>query len=368
MNGRETHSVDRPGEGDPRRERLLDLLADRATVGLSAAEEAELQLLTHDLGERIDESLERAAARLSLSVVGRPATYGAMPADLFQKLVAAGDEWSRASVEPVNFGAELPSLMEGLIPERPVVVAKIGFWPRARKTWPTWGGWVAAAASLSFAFLVSRPPSPVAPVATVAQVPAPARAVAMAELPIQTRIEGEPVLARHEVESAVPVLAVAVASPVEGLDRLVEAEPDVLKVSAVATSVLGEQSANVEAEFTWSESARRGFLTVAGLPPTDASRQYQVWVRDGERAEPHPINGGLFDIASDGPRWVIPIEPRLTVFRPAGFEVTTERAGGVVISSPDRVVLSAAVLRAEDLVGPPSSLATNGVDAPASSD
>ena len=363
LNEHEHNPMGGEGSGRPAgvsaRERMADLLADRATVGLTAAEQAELQLLAHELGERADESLERTAARLTVALLGRPATYSAMPTELFQKIQAAGDEWARASAEPLGLrGPELPSLMEGLEPERPVVAGRIGFWSRARKTWPTWGGWVAAAASLTIAAVASRPGPTPAPVVVYRDREVPVQAAVAGE-PAPTVILNEPVLVRHELEPAAPVLAVAKHSPVEGLDRLVaSASEDVLKVPAQVTEALGEAGGRVEAEFVWSQGDSRGFLTVAGLPPTDPTRQYQVWVRDGERAEPHPINGGTFDIASEGPRWVIPIEPKLPVFRASAFEVTSERAGGVVVSSPERVILSAAVVRVEDLVGPPSSLAT----------
>jgi hypothetical protein len=347
-------------DGDSARERLNDLLVDRATVGLGAAEEAELQLLAHELGERIDESLERTAAKLTLATIGLPGTYAAMPAELYQKLAAQGDAWSRQSAEPMGMvggGSDLPSLMEGLEP-RGEVVARIGFFGRAVRTFPTWGGWATAAATLTIVGVMGGRPSgstvtvannqPAANAATTT-VPAVAPTLAVAKPAPVVVVEPEVV--------ALPVAKVALApSPVEGLDRLVSSAGEVLKVSAVASAAL-EHPEQVSAEFIWSERDSRGFLAVAGLPATDSERQYQVWVRDSARGEPHAINGGTFDIASDGPRWVIPIEPILPVYRPAVFEVTVEQAGGVVVSSPERVILTGTVAREDDVHGPPSWLA-----------
>lgn len=346
-------------EGDSARERLNDLLVDRATVGLGAAEEAELQLLAHELGERIDESLERTAAKLTLATIGLPGTYAAMPAELYQKLAAQGDAWSRQSAEPMGMvggGSDLPSLMEGLEPPSEVV-GRIGFFGRAVRTFPTWGGWATAAATLTIVGVMGGRPSGSAvtvasnqPAANVpVAVPAVAPTAAVVKPVVAVALEPEVV--------ALPVPKVALApSPVEGLDRLVSGAGEVLKVSAVASAAL-EHPEQVSAEFVWSERDSRGFLAVAGLPATDSERQYQVWVRDSARGEPHAINGGTFDIASDGPRWVIPIEPILPVYRPAVFEVTLEQAGGVVVSSPERVILTGTVAREDDVHGPPSWLA-----------
>jgi hypothetical protein len=52
---------------DPRRERLEELLADRALVGLTAAEEAELAHLAAETGAGDERELELAAAALDLA-------------------------------------------------------------------------------------------------------------------------------------------------------------------------------------------------------------------------------------------------------------------------------------------------------------
>jgi hypothetical protein len=354
------------GGGSDQHERLLELLCDRATIGLSTSEEAELQLLAAELGVRPDESLERAAARLDLAVTGRPTTYSAMPAELYQKIAAKGEQWCRQSAEPLPFHSpDLPSLMEGLEPDADPVIARVGFWPRARKSFPVWGGWATAAAlALVAGTMALRPaptaPAPVAiamnnPAAEVAPSPSPAPAPVVAVAARQQPALSEP------VQIAPPVqLATNQPSPVEALERLLASKQTDLVMAAAQPMASASLPGPVDAEFVWSDEDSRGFLTVAGLPVNAPDRQYQVWVHDAARPEPHPVNGGTFDIPVNGGKWVIAIEPKLPVFHASGFEVTLERVGGVVISSPERVLLSAPVFRAEDFHGPPDIFAGVG--------
>ena len=335
------------GGGSDQHERLLELLCDRATIGLSTSEEAELQLLAVELGVRPDESLERAAARLDVAVTGRPTTYSAMPAELYQKIAAKGEQWCRQSAEPLPFHApDLPSLMEGLEPDADPVIARVGFWPRARKSFPVWGGWATAAALALAAGTLALRPAPTAP------------ALAPREL---AQVTTAPSGLSEPVQIAPPVqLATNQPSPVEALERLLASKQTELVVAAAEPMASASLPGPVDAEFVWSDADSRGFLTVAGLPVNAPDRQYQVWVHDAARPEPHPVNGGTFDIPVEGGNWVIAIEPKLPVFHASGFEVTLERVGGAVISSPERVLLSAPVFRAEDFHGPPDILAGVG--------
>jgi hypothetical protein len=328
-----------PQPGDDRRLRLEELLCDRATQGLSASEQAELELLTHDLGLRADESFERAAAALDLALNPAPVGAGQMPRDVYARLLAKGDEWYRQSSDPLLLHKSMPSLLDGLEHHAPAPEIVIPLHRRVARSWPTWGGWAAAAACLAFAALYTTRP-----------IPNPAQPG-----PIDLASASVPVNPPVQTASILPI------SPVEAFDRLVNSVSDVLTVSGNATPTGIQTAAQpVTAEFVWSPKDHKGFLTVAGLPPTDNARQYQLWIKDDAREDPYPVDAGTFEIPMDGPKWVIPIEAKLPVYRPKLFAVTVERPGGVVVSSPDRVVLVGEVVGPEDLHGPPSDLAPAG--------
>ncbi len=92
----------------------------------------------------------------------------------------------------------------------------------------------------------------------------------------------------------------------------------------------------------WSQSEQRGFMRFRGLPVNDpGANQYQLWIFDGERSADHPVDGGVFD-ATDG-ELLVPIDAKLSVGQPSLFAVTYERAGGVVVSGREHIVVTAAL-------------------------
>jgi anti-sigma-K factor RskA len=95
------------------RERLRDLLADRATAGVTAAELSELERLASQYPDEDLDGPELAAAQLLLAGL----TVEVMPERLQTRLL-------------------------GLVPEPVKVVAM------PRRTWVTWSGWAVAAAAM----------------------------------------------------------------------------------------------------------------------------------------------------------------------------------------------------------------------------
>ena len=79
------------------------------------------------------------------------------------------------------------------------------------------------------------------------------------------------------------------------------------------------------------------------MPVNDqAQRQYQLWIFDRNQDEKTPVDGGVFDITSDG-EVIIPIRAKLRVAEAYLFAVTIEKPGGVVVSSRERLPLLASV-------------------------
>jgi anti-sigma-K factor RskA len=79
-------------------------------------------------------------------------------------------------------------------------------------------------------------------------------------------------------------------------------------------------------------------MTLSGIPKNDPTKaQYQLWIVDPQRDEA-PVDGGVFDIPSDGSPAVIPIAAKLALTHPQAFVITLEHPGGVVKSKQEKVV------------------------------
>ena len=115
---------------------------------------------------------------------------------------------------------------------------------------------------------------------------------------------------------------------------------EVVRVSWSATE--DPDAAGVTGEVTWSPEADTGVMRFTGLPVNDPSEaQYQLWIFDAERSAEHPVDGGVFD-AKDG-TFEVPIDAKLPVDRATLFAITLEPPGGVVVSSRERLLLTAAL-------------------------
>lgn len=93
-------------------------------------------------------------------------------------------------------------------------------------------------------------------------------------------------------------------------------------------------------EVVWSESLQRGYMRLKGMSPNDPKvRQYQLWIVDPVR-DTHPVDGGVFDVASTG-EVIVPFEARLPVRGAGAFAITSEKPGGVVVSAGPLLVVAA---------------------------
>jgi hypothetical protein len=116
------------------------------------------------------------------------------------------------------------------------------------------------------------------------------------------------------------------------------ARPDTIKVPLGATK--DPAAAGVSGDVVWDARAQRGFIRLAGLRHNDpSSQQYQMWIFDGERDTRYPVDGGVFNAPPEGQEVVIPIRNVIPVHLAKAFAVTVEKAGGVVVSARDHVVV-----------------------------
>ncbi len=88
----------------------------------------------------------------------------------------------------------------------------------------------------------------------------------------------------------------------------------------------------------WSDQLQQGYMTLSGIPVNDPNKaQYQLWIVDPKRDEA-PVDGGVFDIPTDGSAVVVPIAAKLALTNPQAFVITLEQPGGVVKSKQEQVV------------------------------
>lgn len=265
------------------RDRLLDLLAERAVEGLDAPAEQELARLLAQSDEFAGDELDLAAAAADLAMSGE---FEAMPAHLARRLEAQG----RALGASGAGGAS--ALDEG-------VAGRIGGGAGA------WAGWLAAAAAVALAFVAWMRPGAVTPGARTDGVAAVASDEAVEEF-----------IADH------PGAKVAQWSDWDS--------PEV---------------AGVEGRVVWSESEQTGYMTFRGLRANDpTAEQYQLWIID-ERGMGQRISGAIFDAKDpDGDGTVVVrIDPRIRVRNAAAFAVTIEQPGGTWVSDMERRVVIASL-------------------------
>jgi anti-sigma-K factor RskA len=192
-----------------------------------------------------------------------------------------------------------PALARRLVELGESAVARraLGSRPVRRADWTARGGWLLAAAAVAAWVLVPSPFASRGSDAPAAAAPSPVEAV----------------------------LANATALHV----------PWVASTDPAATAATGE--------VIWDAGTQRGVLRITGLVPNDPRlAQYQLWIIDAERDARYPVDGGVFDVTSQG-EVLVPVTARLRVGRPTLFAITLEKPGGVVVSGRERLVLAAPV-------------------------
>lgn len=282
-------------ENPANRDRLLDLLADDATLGLSGQERAELDALLRDFPGANDGSMERAAAAADLAMGGGGRAFESMPSHLRAKILADGERiasgYAASRTGPARMAITAGSAGAGRD------VARLGRTNRVAVA-----GWLAAAAAVVIAAMGWMRPSGVSP-----------------------------------APNYVPPWVNETSSEARG--RLLASADDAVVIP------LGEwdnpEQPGVTGDVVWSESAQRGYLRLAGLKPNDPSvEQYQLWIVDS-RGMGQRISGALFDAKPDPATGevIVEIEPQIATQGAAAFALTIEKPGGVWVSDMTRRVV-----------------------------
>lgn len=96
----------------------------------------------------------------------------------------------------------------------------------------------------------------------------------------------------------------------------------------------------ISGDLVWDTKDQLGSMKISGLPKNDPSeKQYQLWIIE-ENGREKPVDGGVFDITSDGEVYVV-MRPKLVASKPKEFAITLEKAGGVVESNLNELPLLA---------------------------
>ncbi|MBL0870124.1 MAG: anti-sigma factor [Phycisphaerales bacterium] len=324
------------------RARMDELLMARATFGLEASEEAELELIADRLGTGIDEGFDRAAAAadLALSYPGAlPMTSGAgaggnaMPEALKARIMAAGNLWAAQQRSPHQPG-DLDQI------DQPAQLTLVGLDEADRRAdlarrsntrWTTvrsWSGWVAAAACLAFA-VVSRTGTNTGGMNSGAGV-----------LGNSQSGGGSTASVGAAGKSLIDIVR-GTSTPQDAISALIAASlpgrDDVVSVPILAATVANPDRAQVArplGDVIWSASAQKGVLLLTDLPAVQtAGMTYQLWVVDAMRDERYPVSAGVFAVASDKDVNVIEFKPSVRVDYATRFLITIEQAGGVMVST-----------------------------------
>jgi anti-sigma-K factor RskA len=258
--------------------RLLDLLADKAIVGLDEAEMRELQELEAMFPEfRGDNSFDLTAAAFDLTGL----EIEQMPESLQAKLASDADQH-------FGFSDAVESEIQKTFEFEPT--QKSSFWQ--------WLGWpVAALATLALALNV-----------WYTSTQKPVDKVEVPQIPSASELRQKLL-----VESA-DVVSVSWAEPVK------------------------EKAVGITGDIVWSNAKQTGYMRFRGLPRNDrAKEQYQLWIFDENQDTKTPLDGGVFDVNEDG-EVIIPIKAQLKVVKPQMFAITVEKPGGVVVSKREKIM------------------------------
>jgi len=264
-----------------------DLLIKQAVYGLTEAEQQQLDDLEIQNRNAPDESFAQTAAAIALLSVDQKDT---MPEELRSKILADAYELFDAKEKPKNVG-------DTLEPERAVYDQ-----PAMRRPFWDWLGWAVAAT-----------------------------AVIVLGINLYTTGLRPNELAKAPTPTPSPE---QVVKPEQMREQLIASAPDMMRVSVGAGNM---KNMHPSGDIVWSDAKQTGYLRLTGLPKNDPDKQtYQLWIVAENQDPKTPVDGGIFDVNSDG-EVIIPITPKVKALNPKAFAITIEKPGGVVVSKQEKI-------------------------------
>ncbi len=282
-------------------DRLLELLADRALVGLGSDEQHELESLLQAHPDFDAESLDRTAALLDWAVAA--ADTELLPQPLHDRIRAQGMSAVRSRSSGEDGSEDRSENTRARTHDR----AKPSHGRRMHRREVL--AWLAAAACLWVAvFTWYTGPSP---------APSP-KSPAIAN--------GEPPAARPGADAPAP--STATLTVAQQREQLLASAPDVLHLRLVNGDT-GEVARKPGGDIVWSNRLQTGYLRLQGLAnDAPVQRQYQLWIIGGDPSSNEFINGGMFFVNRNTGELTVPIAADHFVHLPKMFLVSVEPLGG----------------------------------------
>ena len=279
------------------REIYLDLLAKKATAGVDDLEQAELDEWGDEAETELN-SFEIAAAAVNVAGIS---VDEPMPSHLYARIYVDAAKYMAAATE-----AEIPT--QPVI--SPILSSDDVFTHRKGGSWFGWLGWAAAAAA----------------------------GVALALNLWVTRVQPPPQEARVAIT---PQQTPRVLTPAEAREAMMASAKSLVTATWAPGNL--KDVKQITGDIVWSDELQAGYMRFRGLPMNDPSKEtYQLWIFDKTQDKATPIDGGTFNISSDGDV-VVPINAKLKAAGPEMFAVTIEKPGGVVVSKREKLAAIAKV-------------------------
>jgi hypothetical protein len=278
---------------------LYDLLVKKAVYGLDDEEQRRLDELDSGSANREFKSLEITAAAINMAGL---TDEEPLPEHLYSKIAADAPKW---------VGAEEPASQTADEPWPPVRTGREMFADAEppRRSIFGWLGWAAAAAAC----------------------------IALAANIWMTRFQPNEQVKVQPTPAASP----RPSTPDEMLAQFESTTPDLVRANWAPGNV--KEMRDVTGEVVWSDEKQAGYLRIRGLAVRTAPEYcYQLWIFDKVQDKATPIDGGIFDVNSEG-EIIIPITTKIPAQGPTMFALTIERHGGVVVSKRDKIAAIAKV-------------------------
>ncbi len=364
---------------DVKKERLFELLADQTVFGLSEEEAVELaQLKTQFPDWEKYNLLEITAAMIGLSDLD---TSKELPVNLRSRILVDAEKYFDSIGETQNKSNFASDKNVGL-----ATTANAEFEPR-RPFWQWLGLAVAAAACIALAINLwltrSQPQPEVAETPKTVQTPeilATPESQETPEIvvipePAKTPETGEsnktprnqettkipetnrnqeivrspknaniPEAKTPEVKTPeivrIPTPAKTPSpelSAAQKREQLLASAPDIIQTNWVSA----KDKKVVLGDVVWSNAQQKGYVRLRDMPTLDPNQEtYQLWIVDEAQNKKTPVSGGIFNVGQAGEA-VIPINAQLKILKPKSFAISKEKAGGVVVTKPNRIVATA---------------------------
>ncbi|HEX3101061.1 MAG TPA: anti-sigma factor, partial [Pyrinomonadaceae bacterium] len=232
---------------------LFDLLTTKAIYGLDEAGVRQLDELDPGTADLEFYSLELAAA--AISMVGLE--QEPLPAHLRSKIISNAEQYFSDARTLVS--ERLPPVTQS-VSEKTVRESSGG-------SWFSWFGWAAAAMAC----------------------------IALAANIWFTRFQPKVEVAQINPPATTP----RTMTPAELRDQMMNAATDTIKAAFTVGNM--KELTQVVGDVVWSDDKQTGYMRVQGLPVNDASKAtYQLWIFDKTQDKETPIDGGTFDVTSNG--------------------------------------------------------------------